>query len=229
MSKEKIFFVEDDQNIYELIEATLSVHDYAVKGFFEPLAMLEEIKTNKPDLIVLDLMLPNMNGYEVIKTLKANRLYEDIPIIILSAKSTELDIVKGLDLGASDYITKPFGILEFSSRIKTNLRKNSPKINDGDIIKIKDLIIDDSKHKCLIKDDVVDLTLTEYQILKLLMENASRVMTRTKILNIIWGYDHLAETRTLDMHIRSIREKMSHFTDEQYIQTIRGVGYIING
>lgn len=226
--KNKIFFVEDDENIYELIEATLAVSDYETKGFIEPLSLLEEIKTNIPDLIILDLMLPNMSGYDVIKNIKSKKNLEDISIIILSAKSSELDIVKGLDLGADDYITKPFGILEFSSRIKANLRKNSTKKDVNEIIKIRGLEINNAKHRCTLNGEVVDLTVTEYQIVELLMKNVATVLTRQKILNIIWGYDYLTDTRTLDMHVKAIREKFSQITSEKYIETVRGIGYIIN-
>lgn len=227
--KEKIFFVEDDENIFELIKATLIIGDYDVEGFLEPLTMLEKIKTVIPDLIILDLMLPNINGYDVIKLLQQNPQYEDIPIIIVSAKSAELDIVKGLDLGASDYITKPFGILEFTSRVKSNLKKKkvtAKKVND--YLKIRDLKLDNLKHRCTLKDVIIELTVKEYEIVNLLMQNSSKVVTRNKLLNIIWGFEYVAETRTLDMHIRSIREKFSHITNENYIETVRGIGYIIN-
>ena len=227
INKQVIYFVEDDPTIYDLIEETLDVNGFENRGFEEPLEMLQVISKTKPDLIILDLMLPHMSGYDVIETLQNKKEFNMIPIIIVSAKSTENDIVKGLDLGASDYITKPFGIREFVSRIKTNLRK-VPKVDNGNIISIRDLVIDDDKHRCTFNGKLLELTLTEYSLLKHLMQNANHVQTRTKLLNIIWGYSHLAETRTLDMHIRSIREKLSHFTTEQYIETVRGVGYIIN-
>ena len=225
--KPTIYFVEDDPSIFDLIEETLDVNDFNSQGFEEPLKMLQAIQKQKPDLIVLDLMLPHMSGYDVIEMLQNKKEYNAIPIIIVSAKSAESDIVKGLDMGASDYITKPFGIREFVSRIKTNLRK-VPKVDNGNVITIRDLSLDDDKHRCTFKENVLELTLTEYSLLKQLMENVGRVQTRTKLLNIIWGYSHQAETRTLDMHVRSIREKLSHYTDEQYIEAIRGVGYIIN-
>lgn len=225
--KPTIYFVEDDPSIYDLIEETLDVNGFNSQGFEEPLKMLQVISKQKPDLIILDLMLPHMSGYDVIETLQKKKEYSAIPIIIVSAKSAENDIVKGLDMGASDYITKPFGIREFVSRIKTNLRK-VPKVDNSNVIAIRDLSIDDDKHRCTYKGNVLELTLTEYSLLKQLMENAGRVQTRTRLLNIIWGYSHQAETRTLDMHVRSIREKLSHYTDESYIETIRGVGYMIN-
>ncbi len=226
--KEKIFFVEDDVNIYEIIKATLSLAGYEITGFYEPLEMLEKMKEVQPDLIILDLMLPNMSGYEVIKKLRDNKKYNAIPIIIVSAKSTEIDIVKGLDIGASDYITKPFGLLEFSSRIKANLKKRIANEHEYNVLEIRDLCLNSSEHKCTLKGKIVELTVKEFEIVKLLMRNPSTVVTRSKMLNVIWGYEHLAETRTLDMHVRSIREKFSKITDAAYIETVRGIGYIIN-
>lgn len=226
--KEKIFFVEDDVNIYEIIKATLSLAGYEITGFYEPLEMLQKIKEVQPDLIILDLMLPNMSGYEVIKKLQDNKKYSSIPIIIVSAKSSEIDIVKGLDLGASDYITKPFGLLEFSSRVKANLKKRIISERDYNILEIRDLSLNSAEHKCTLKGVPVELTVKEFEVVKLLMRNPSTVVTRSKMLNVIWGYEHLAETRTLDMHIRSIREKFSRITNETYVETVRGIGYIIN-
>lgn len=226
--KEKIFFVEDDVNIYEIIKATLSLAGYEITGFYEPLEMLQKIKEVQPDLIILDLMLPNLSGYEVIKKLQDNKKYSSIPIIIVSAKSSEIDIVKGLDLGASDYITKPFGLLEFSSRVKANLKKRIISERDYNILEIRDLSLNSAEHKCTLKGVPVELTVKEFEVVKLLMRNPSTVVTRSKMLNVIWGYEHLAETRTLDMHIRSIREKFSRITNETYVETVRGIGYIIN-
>ena len=195
---------------------------------FEPLAMLKDLATTKPDLIILDLMLPNMNGYDVLKYMKKNDNLADIPVIILSAKSSELDIVKGLDLGASDYMTKPFGILELSSRINANLGKIVKKSGNEDLLVVRELQLDESKHQCTLRGEIVKLTVTEYEIVKVLMKNKGVVMTRNKLLNMIWGYENLAETRTLDMHIKSIREKFSKVTMDIYIETVRGIGYIIN-
>ena len=186
--KELIYFVEDDENIAELLEATLSLNCYRSKGFFEPLAMLKDLATTKPDLIILDLMLPNMNGYDVLKYMKKNDNLADIPVIILSAKSSELDIVKGLDLGASDYMTKPFGILELSSRIKANLGKMVKKSGNEDLLVVRELQLDESKHQCTLRGEIVKLTVTEYEIVKVLMKNKGVVMTRNKLLNMIWGY-----------------------------------------
>lgn len=225
---EKVFFIEDEDSIYDLIDAMLSVGGYEKKGFKEPLSMLKCLDQEKPDLIVLDLMLPNMDGFEVLKKIKDNCQYNHIPVIILSAKSSEVDKVKGLDMGASDYITKPFGVLEFISRVKANLRKSKSLEPNIDIITIRELQLNITKHCFIINNNIVDLTVKEYNILKLLMENPSVVITREKFLNTIWGYNNPVETRALDMHIKTIRDKISKFTNINYIETIRGIGYVIN-
>lgn len=224
---EKVFFIEDEDSIYDLIDAMLLVGGYEKKGFKEPLAFLEQLDKEKPDLIVLDLMLPNIDGFEVLKRLKENHTLCQIPVIILSAKSSELDKVRGLDMGASDYITKPFGVLEFISRVKANLRKSKTQ-DPADVIIIRELKLNLTKYCFMINDNVVDLTVKEYNILKLLMENVSTVISREKFLNTIWGYHNFVETRSLDMHIKTIREKISKYTSVNYIETIRGVGYVIN-
>ena len=220
-----IFFVEDDENINTLIQETLENSNFEAHGFLEPLSFLKKLSVKKPDLIVLDLMLPKMNGYEILKFLKNNRDYEDIPVIILSAKSAETDIVQGLDMGASDYITKPFGLLEFISRINVNLRKVN--MHKNKILRVGELSLDITRHQFLVNDTIVELTAKEYDILYVLMESVSIVVTRGKLLKKIWGYEYLTETRTLDMHIKSLREKISKVTLETYIETVRGVGYII--
>lgn len=224
--KPVIFYIEDDENINALIGELLSKNNFEPYGFLEPISFLKQIEVKKPDLIVLDLMLPKISGFEILAQLKSSKKFDDIPVIILSAKAAETDIVRGLDMGASDYITKPFGLLEFISRINTNLRKvNMHK--DKPLI-IRDLKIDLTRHLCFYKDIVLDLTSKEYDILNLLMETPSIVVTRSKLLKRIWGYDYLAETRTLDMHVKSLREKISKYTTDIYIETVRGVGYIIN-
>ncbi len=185
----------------------------------------EVLEEEKPHLIVLDLMLPNLDGFEVLKHLKSNSQLSHIPVIILSAKSSEPDIVKGLDMGASDYITKPFGVLEFISRIRANLRKVD-QINQNVLI-VRDLQLNLDKHSCTLCNVPLDLTVKEYQVLKLLMENVGNAITRERLLRDIWGYDQFAETRSLDVHIKTIRDKFAKVTSDVYIETIRGIGYII--
>ena len=228
MANDLIYFVEDDVNIYDLIEATLKVNGFDSMGFYEPLSMLKNIQLRKPDLILLDLMLPNMNGYEVIKFLKSKKDFERIPIIFVSAKSSENDIVKGLDLGANDYITKPFGIKELISRIKVNINK-TVIIEKNAVYNINELRLDTDQHRFYVNDNLVELTLTEFQLLEYLMSNNNHVMTRHQLLKEIWGYTEDTETRTLDMHIRALREKIKRHSNHPYIETVRGLGYVING
>lgn len=227
MANELIYFVEDDNNIYELIDTTLKLNGFTSVGFYEPLEMIETVKKKLPDLLLLDLMLPNMSGYDVIKLFKAVPSYQNVPIIIVSAKFTENDIVTGLDLGANDYITKPFGIKEFISRIRSNLRKKVIVENSHQLL-VGELKLDFDRHRAYVNDNPIDLTFTEFQLLEYLMKNCNQVMTRNRLLKEIWGYAEDTETRTLDMHIRSLREKIGRHTTKQYIETVRGVGYIIN-
>lgn len=224
--KPVIFFVEDEESINTLIEAVLTKNNFEPYGFLEPLSFFKKLETKKPDLIVLDIMLPKMSGFEVLRILKDSKDYENIPVIILSAKSTEPDIVQGLDMGASDYITKPFGLLEFVSRINTNLRKIS--MHQNKVLHIRDLTLDITRHVVTLKNQVLKLTTKEFDILTMLMLSPSIVVTREKLLKQIWGFEYLAETRTLDMHVKFLREKISEITNDIYIETVRGVGYIIN-
>lgn len=224
--KYNIYFVEDDENVNQLIEATLLNGGFNAFGFLDPLLFLEVIKDSRPDLIVLDLMLPNISGFDVLKTLKETPAYADIPVIILSALSRESDIVKGLDMGANDYITKPFGLKEFISRINANIKKI--RIPTKKIIKIRNLIINIDEHKCFVNGNLVELTNIEFDILDILMQSPDVVVTRKKILKDIWNFDVDSETRTLDMHIKAIRKKIGEFSQEVYIETIRGIGYVIN-
>lgn len=224
---ETIFFVEDDTTIHSLIKATLELNGYKAVGFREPLAFIETLKTTVPDLLILDLMLPNMSGYDVITYMKGNENYAKVPIVILSALSDELDVVKGLDNGASDYISKPFGVLEFISRIMSNLRKGKETVQEKDVFKVRNLVVDRKKFICTLNGKPVALTIKEFELLSLLVQNHSKVMSRSTLLKEIWGFDSDVATRTLDMHIKTIREKLAAITDEQYIVTIRAVGYVI--
>ncbi len=221
-----IYFVEDDESINTLIGATLDKNGFEEHGFLEPMSFIGKLAKEKPDLIVLDLMLPSINGFDLLKMLKEKKEYENIPIIILSAKSEEKDIVKGLDMGASDYITKPFKLNEFISRINANLRKVN--MHEGKLLVIRDLTVDTQKHLVLYKDSVIkDITAKEYEILCMLFETPSIVVTRTKLFKNIWGFGPETETRTLDMHIKTLREKIAKFTPDEYIETVRGVGFIV--
>ena len=173
-------------------------------------------------------MLPGMSGYEILDTLKSDPKYKDIPVIILSALADEVDVVKGLNYGAVDYIGKPFGILEFMSRVRSSLRKSKiNKYSESDIVEARGIVIDKSKVTCTVNGKPVALTAKEFELLTVLIENKSHVMTRSELLRIIWDFTDDIETRTLDMHIKTLRDKLSKVSSEKYIETVRSVGYVI--
>lgn len=227
--KETVFFIEDDTSIHSLLKATLELDGLDVEGFKDDREFFERLKTKKPDLLVLDLMLPGMSGYEILDTLKSDSKYKDIPVIILSALADEVDVVKGLNYGAVDYIGKPFGILEFMSRVRSSLRKSKiNKYSQSDIVEARGIVIDKSKVTCTVNDKPVALTAKEFELLTVLIENKSHVMTRSELLRIIWDFTDDIETRTLDMHIKTLRDKLAKVSSEKYIETVRSVGYVID-
>ena len=226
--KETVFFIEDDTSIHSLLKATLELDGLDVEGFKDDREFFERLKTKKPDLLVLDLMLPGMSGYEILDTLKSDPKYKDIPVIILSALADEVDVVKGLNYGAVDYIGKPFGILEFMSRVRSSLRKSKiNKYSQSDIVEARGIVIDKSKVTCTVNGKPVALTAKEFELLTVLIENKSHVMTRSELLRIIWDFTDDIETRTLDMHIKTLRDKLAKVSSEKYIETVRSVGYVI--
>lgn len=226
--KETVFFIEDDTSIHSLLKATLELDGLDVEGFKDDREFFERLKTKKPDLLVLDLMLPGMSGYEILDTLKSDPKYKDIPVIILSALADEVDVVKGLNYGAVDYIGKPFGILEFMSRVRSSLRKSKiNKYSQSDIVEARGIVIDKSKVTCTVNGTPVALTAKEFELLTVLIENKSHVMTRSELLRIIWDFTDDIETRTLDMHIKTLRDKLAKVSPEKYIETVRSVGYVI--
>jgi len=228
--KETIFFVEDDNSIHSLIKATLELNGFNAVGFVDPLDFLQALKTQVPNLIVLDLMLPHMSGYDVIERLNQSPNYSNIPVIILSALSDEFDIVKGLDNGAVDYISKPFGVAEFIARIKSNLRKANPTQEKRSVVSARNLVVDRNKHVCTLNGKPITLTAKEFDLLFIIVGNSPNVVSRATLLKEIWGFDSSnVETRTLDMHVKTIREKLAAVTDEEYVVTVRGVGFVVNG
>lgn len=222
-----VFCVEDDVNIRKLIIYTLESTGFEAKGFEDGRQLFDGLKEQTPDLVILDIMLPGMDGMEILSRMKKDAELEDIPVIMATAKGTESDKVQGLDAGADDYITKPFGMLELVSRVKAVLRRSQKYAEaSGDIVKVKGISINLKKHEVLAGGEIVALTLKEYELLKHLMQNINIVMTRDHLLADIWGYDYVGETRTLDVHIRTLRQKLGEYGEQ--IETIRGVGYIIN-
>ena len=216
-----IVCVEDELNIQELIVYTLNSTGYKATGVSNGVQLDEFLKLQIPELILLDLMLPDESGLEILKRLRENKRTKDIPVIILTAKSTEMDKILGLDSGADDYITKPFSMLELISRIKAVLRRTSKE--SSSVLVFRDLKMDLSKHTVMVEDEKITLTLKEYELLKKLMQNPGVVCSRDMLLDEIWGYDYYGESRTVDVHIRTLRSKLGKA--ETYIETIRGVGY----
>lgn len=219
----KIYLVEDDDNIRDLIIYALNNQGFDTKGFINHIEFYEALQSEMPDLLILDIMLPEKDGYKILEELKSSSHLENIPIILLSAKESELDKVKGLDMGADDYITKPFGVMELISRINAVLRRSSPKALN--IIKVGPLTIYPDSRKVYIENEVIDLTFKEFELLLYLVNNENIVLTRDQLMNQVWGFDFQGETRTIDVHIRTLRQKLKGHS--HIIKTVRNVGYKI--
>ena len=214
-----IYCVEDERNIRELIIYTLESSGYEAKGFRSGQEFYEALNKEKPDLILLDIMLPELDGWQVCREI---RKVSQVPIIMLTAKGTEYDKVIGLDSGADDYIPKPFGMMELVSRVRALLRRAEPE-KKGGLLQVGPIVVDPAKHTVKVNDQPVILTFKEFELLCYLMENEGMVLTRDQLLSRIWGYDFDGETRTVDVHIRTLRQKLGAASG--YIETIRGVGY----
>lgn len=219
-----IFCVEDDSSIRELVVYTLRNTGFEAEGFTEGTEMFLALSNPMPELILLDIMLPGMDGVEILKRLKGNKATKDIPVIMLTAKGTEYDKVIGLDNGADDYVTKPFGMMELISRVKAVLRRVQPKEYSGQL-SCGDVILNVEKHLVTAAGVQILLTLKEFEVLRFLMENRGLVLSRDILLERIWGYDFDGETRTVDVHVRTLRQKLGD--SGQIIETIRGVGYLV--
>lgn len=217
-----IYCVEDDGNILELILYTLKQTGFTTMGFSSAKDFYPALANQTPDLILLDIMLPGESGLEILSQIKSSITTANVPVILLTAKSSEYDKVVGLDKGADDYICKPFSMLELVARIKAVLRR-SDNVKPGKQLQFKRLKMDIERHVVKVDETKIVLTLKEYELLKMLMENQGIVCTRDKILEDIWGYDYYGESRTVDVHIRTLRSKLLDAAD--YIETIRGVGY----
>lgn len=219
-----IYVVEDDQNIREIERFALQNSGYHVEEFGNAKEFYKRIADKLPQLILLDVMLPDEDGLAIIKKLRGMSETKRVPVIMVTAKTTELDKVKGLDLGADDYITKPFGVMELISRVKAVLRRTGDDVEEQNLT-LGEVSIDCKKHMVTVGDEVCELTFKEYELLKLLMMNAGIVMTRDVIMERVWGIDFEGESRTLDMHIKTLRQKLKDAGSR--IKTIRNVGYIM--
>jgi len=226
MKKNKIAIVDDEPDILELVSLNLNKENFEVDTFLDGKSFINYLKNNTPDLIVLDIMLPDSDGFEICKYIRKQNDFNSIPIIILSAKGEIIDKVLGLELGADDYVAKPFSPKELTARIKAVLRrKGSPE--QKSIIKIADSIkIDIDRYKVLINDKKINLTTTEFNILKLLAENKGRVYSRDQILDHLWGNKKFVLDRTIDVHIRNLRKKFGEYS--YIIKNIRAVGYKVD-
>ncbi|WP_300348440.1 response regulator transcription factor [Clostridium sp.] len=225
MSNKKVLIVDDEEHIRELIKFNLKKDGYETEVAVNGREALEKINENKFDLILLDLMIPEIDGLEVCKEIRKNEETEDIPVMIITAKGEEFDKVLGLELGADDYITKPFSIRELMARIKALLRRSNVK-KEENIIKFGDVTVNFKTREVTKNSKNIELTLKEFELLKLLIQNKGNILTRELLLDKIWGYEYIGETRTVDVHIRHLRKKVeSDDKNPQYIQTIRGVGY----
>lgn len=217
-----IFCVEDDNGIRDLMLYALNSAGFEAKGFTNGTDFFGELQNSKPELIMLDIMLPGDDGITILKKLRSNTATADIPIIMATAKGTEYDKVIGLDTGADDYLAKPFGMTEMVSRVKAVLRRANPQ-NAPKVLKVGELEMNESEHTVSSCKERVTLTLKEYELLHLFMDNLGRVFTRDRLLQLIWGSDYIGETRTVDVHIGTLRTKLGECG--QYIETVRGVGY----
>ncbi len=219
----RILIIEDEKDIVDLLLYHFEQAGFSVSTALDGPIGLEKAKKERPDLVVLDLMLPGMDGKDVCRALKSDPLTRSIPILMLTAKSEEMDRVVGFELGAEDYVTKPFSPRELVLRVKAILRRRERPSSEEKVIQIEDLLIDMDRHQVLLKNRPLYLTSTEFKLLVELVSNRGRVQTRQRLLDKIWGYTYEGYARTVDTHIRRLREKLGEKGD--WIETLRGVGY----
>lgn len=219
-----VYIVEDDNNISEIESFALKNSGYITEVFETGKIFFKHLQNKKPDIVLLDIMLPDMDGLEILKKMKNTPDYKKIPIIMVTAKTTEIDKVKGLDLGADDYISKPFGIMELISRVKALLRRTL-NLEEEKVLSYESVVMDVEKRAVYVNNDAVELTYKEFELLKLLLQNSGIVLRREVIMDRVWGTEFEGESRTLDMHIKTLRQKLGD--GGTIIKTIRNVGYEI--
>lgn len=218
-----IYIVEDDESIREIESIALKNSNYIVSAFENAKEFYKKLDELVPDLILLDVMLPDESGYDIVRKLRKRPATQDVPIIMVTAKTTEMDMIKGFDGGADDYIKKPFSIMELITRVKALLRRTAKE--EPKLLKLDDLVIDHERHVVTVNNEPVDLTYKEYELLRLLMGSQGIVMTREVIMRSVWDTDFEGETRTVDMHIKTLRHKLGDYGSR--IKTVRNVGYVI--
>jgi len=221
-----IYLVEDDVSIRKLVVYALESQGYEAKGFERPGAFWEAVSQTLPELVLLDIMLPEEDGISILRRLRQDRRTAALPVIMLTAKNTEYDRVEGLDAGADDYISKPFGMMELIARIRAVLRRGSAEARSS-VLQYGVLSVSPERHEVLVNGRQIGLTYKEFMLLQLLLENRDRVLSREVLLDRVWGLGAERENRTLDVHIRTLRAKLGEAG--AYIQTVRGIGYRLNG
>lgn len=221
-----IYVVEDDRSIQEIETFALSGAGFQTRGYDCAADFYLGLEEEKPDLVLLDVMLPDEDGLAVVRKLRSRRELALLPIILVTARTAEIDKVKGLDIGADDYLTKPFGVMELIARVKAMLRRSQAGQGEP-CLKLGEIVMDQEKHAVSVRGKACDLTYKEYELLKLLLSNAGIVMTRNVILDRVWGSSFAGESRTLDMHIKTLRQKLRD--QGSLIRTVRNVGYILSG
>ena len=219
----KIFVVEDDENIRELVLYALKASGFSARGFEKSSTFFHALDTELPDLILLDIMLPEEDGLAILRKIKKPAKTSSIPVIMLTAKNSEYDKILGFDLGADDYISKPFSVLELAARVKAVMRRVKQLPADNPVFALSGLVLDVSRHRVKYKGEKVALTYKEFYLLHYLMLNQGLVLSRTKLMNEIWGLDYEGESRTIDVHINTLRQKLG--PGGELIKTVRGVGY----
>lgn len=231
MAKEKILIVDDEEHIVELIKFNLLNAGYEVLTANDGIEAVKIAKAERPNLLLLDLMLPGIDGFDVCKEIKRDNEMKKTSIIMLTAKGEELDKILGLELGADDYITKPFSVRELLARVKAVLRRTNTfnEIEENDVYNSQNLKVDFERHEVYVNENKVDLTLKEFELLQILIKNKGKILKRETLLDKIWGYEYIGETRTVDVHIRYLRKKIEEDDkNPRFIETIRGVGYRFN-
>ena len=217
-----IWCVDDDNTIREIEVYTLDQTGFTARGFADGISMLEALKTEIPELIILDIMMPELDGIEVLKRLRSDPKYKDIPVIMATAKGTEMDKIGGLNSGADDYLVKPFGVMEMVARVNAVLRRTT-KAEPIDDITVGAITLKEKEHKVIADSKKIELTHKEFEMLKFFMLNPGMVFSRDKLMSEIWGVDYICETRTVDMHIKTLRQKLGNAGGQ--IKTVIGVGY----
>lgn len=217
-----IWCVDDDSTIREIEVYTLEQTGFEARGFSDGISMLEALKSEKPELIILDIMMPEMDGLEVLTKLRSKDEYKNIPVIMATAKGTEMDKIGGLNSGADDYLVKPFGVMEMVARVKAVLRRTTKDATATDIT-VGNITLKEKKHMVIADSKKTELTHKEFEMLKLLMQNPGIVFSRDKLMSEVWGTDYIGETRTVDMHIKTLRKKLGNAGGQ--IKTVIGAGY----